>query len=148
MRMTSTAFADGAEIPIRYTGDGVDVSPPLAWTDVPVGTHSLALIVDDPDAPDPEAPKRTWVHWVVIDLPPDTTGLAEAASVPGRVGQNDWQRERWNGPRPPIGRHRYVFKLYALDRPLELDHATKAEVERAMKGHVLAEARLLGTYQS
>jgi Raf kinase inhibitor-like YbhB/YbcL family protein len=148
MHLTSTAFTDGSEIPMKYTQDGADVSPPLAWSDVPPGTRSLALVVDDPDAPDPAAPQRTWVHWVVTDLPPDTNGLAEgAARVPGRVGSNDWKRESWNGPKPPTGRHRYVFKLYALDRTLELEHATKADVERAMQGHVLAESKLIGTYE-
>src|SRR5688572_14298146 len=111
MQMTSNAFPDGGEIPTKYTGDGADLSPPLSWSDVPAGTRSLALIVDDPDAPDPAAPKRTWVHWVVTDMPPDAGGVAEGAPhVPGRVGRNDWSREMWNGPKPPIGRHRYIFK--------------------------------------
>jgi Raf kinase inhibitor-like YbhB/YbcL family protein len=148
MQITSSAFSNGNEIPTRYTQDGSDVSPPLAWSDIPPGTKSLALIVDDPDAPDPAAPKRTWVHWVVTDLPPDETTLDEGArSTSGEVGKNDWNRARWNGPLPPKGRHRYFFKLYALDRMLELDHPTKASVESAMKGHVLAEAQLVGTYQ-
>jgi Raf kinase inhibitor-like YbhB/YbcL family protein len=148
MQLTSAAFPDGGEIPRKYTSDGEDVSPPLGWSDVPEGTRSLALVVADPDAPDPAAPQRTWVHWVLVDLPPDAGGLPEAIDRPpgGRVGVNDWQREAWGGPAPPIGRHRYVFTLYALDRPLGLDHATMADVERAMAGHVLAEARLIGTY--
>jgi Raf kinase inhibitor-like YbhB/YbcL family protein len=148
MRLTSIAFSHGGEIPKKYTQDGADVSPPLAWNDVPPGTRSLALVVDDPDAPDPAAPKRTWVHWVVTDLPPESHGLPEgAARVPGRIGLNDWQHASWDGPAPPKGRHRYVFKLYALDRPLGLEHPTKADVERAMRGHVLAETTLIGTYQ-
>jgi Raf kinase inhibitor-like YbhB/YbcL family protein len=148
MRLTSPAFTEGGEIPKQYTQDGRDLSPPLSWTDVPPGTRSLALIVDDPDAPDPAAPLRTWVHWVVTDLPPETTGLAEGVTrVPGRIGLNDWDHAAWEGPLPPKGRHRYVFKLYALDRTLELDRPTKKAVERAMQGHVLAETKLVGEYQ-
>ena len=149
MRLTSSAFSDGGEIPIRYTCEGSDVSPPLAWRGVPDAARSLALIVDDPDAPDPAAPTRVWVHWVVVDLPPEMTGLAEDVTqlAHGRIGENDWNRTRWGGPCPPIGRHRYVFKLYALDCRLELAHPTKHELERAMAGHVLAEATLIGTYQ-
>jgi Raf kinase inhibitor-like YbhB/YbcL family protein len=147
MQLTSAAFSDGNEIPMRYTQDGGDVSPPLAWSGVPDGTKSFALIVDDPDAPDPAAPKRTWVHWVVSDLPPEDTKIDEGApAMHGEVGKNDWNRARWNGPLPPKGRHRYIFKLYALDTLLQLDHPTKAAVEQAMKGHVLDEARLVGTY--
>jgi len=150
MRLTSAAFSDGAEIPSKYTRDGEDVSPPLAWADVPAGTRSLALIVDDPDAPDPAAPKRTWVHWVLVDLPADTRSLPEAVARPpgGSVGWNDWKHLRYEGPAPPIGRHRYMFKLFALDRALELESPTKADVERAMQGHILAEAKLVGTYQA
>lgn len=150
MRITSTAFPEGGEIPPKYTHDGADVSPPLSWTDVPAEAKCLALIVDDPDAPDPAAPKRTFVHWVVADLPPDSRGVAEGVDrVPGaHVGVNDWEQPGWKGPAPPIGRHRYRFKLYALDRPLGLAHPTKADVERAMTGHVLAEAMLTGTYQA
>ena len=150
MKITSTAFADGAEIPRRHTKDGDDRSPPLTWSDVPAGTRSLALIVDDPDAPDPAAPKRTWVHWVLVDLPPDISGLTEGVDRPpsGRVGMNDWKHDRWEGPQPPIGRHRYQFKLYALDRPLDQQRPTKADVMQAMHGHILAEAQLVGTYQA
>ncbi|MCA9677534.1 MAG: YbhB/YbcL family Raf kinase inhibitor-like protein [Myxococcales bacterium] len=148
MLLTSTAFREGGAIPSQYTQDGVDLSPPLAWRDVPAGARSLALIVDDPDAPDPAQPVMTWVHWVVTDLPPDGDGLPEGVDrPPGHVGLNDWNQAAWMGPSPPRGRHRYVFKLYALDRTLELDHATKRDVEHAMRGHVLAEARLTGTYE-
>lgn len=149
MRITSSAFADGSEIPSKYTCDGSDVSPPLSWSDVPPGTRSIALIVDDPDAPDPAAPRQTWVHWVVFDLPADAGGLDENAHrlAHGRVGINDWNRTSWGGPCPPIGRHRYMFKLYALDRVLELARPSKHELERAMSGHILAEATLIGTYQ-
>jgi Raf kinase inhibitor-like YbhB/YbcL family protein len=129
------------------------VSPPLSWTGAPAGTQSLVLIVDDPDAPDPRNPRMTWVHWVLYDLPPDATGLPEnVASTelpPGtREGRNDWKRTGYGGPCPPIGRHRYFHKLYALDTELgDLGRATKADIEGAMKGHVLAEGVLIGTYQ-
>ena len=148
MRLTSSAFRDGSEIPARYTCDGENVSPPLAWDEVPPTARSLALIVDDPDAPDPAAPKRTWVHWVVVNLPPDSGGFE--ANVPlGHLhaGVNDWDRTGWGGPCPPIGRHRYVFKLYALDAALGGTNPSKRELERAMAGHVVAEATLTGTYQ-
>lgn len=148
MHLTSNAFEHGAEIPRKYTKDGEDVSPPLAWDGLPDGTRSLALIVDDPDAPDPAHPQRTWVHWVLVDVPPATGGLREGARPPGHQGLNDWQHSKYEGPAPPKGRHRYFFKLYALDRELRLDHhPTKDEVLRAMKGHVLAEAQLVGTYR-
>jgi hypothetical protein len=149
MQLTSKAFENGADIPRRYTSDGPNVSPPLAWSDIPAGTRSLALVVDDPDAPDPAAPKRTWVHWVLADIPPETGGLDEGVDgVPGvHVGMNDWKHSKWEGPSPPVGRHRYFFKLYALDRVLGLEHPTKAAVVSAMKGHVLAEAELVGTYE-
>lgn len=150
LQIGSPAFEDGGEIPARYTCDGADVSPPLEWRGVPEGTASLALVVDDPDAPDPRAPQRTWVHWVVYDLPPTLGGLPEGASGDdvGRVGVNDWKRAGWGGPCPSIGRHRYVFKLYALDTTLdELERPTKARLEQAMSGHVLDQAELVGTYQ-
>jgi Raf kinase inhibitor-like YbhB/YbcL family protein len=151
--LTSTAFAALGAIPTLHTCEGRDVSPPLAWTGVPATAKSLVLIVDDPDAPDPKAPKMTWVHWVLYNLPPTTTGLAEgvaASALPAgtREGKNDWKRTGYGGPCPPIGRHRYFHKLYALDVLLaDLAPATKADVEAAMKGHVLAQAELVGTYQ-
>jgi Raf kinase inhibitor-like YbhB/YbcL family protein len=152
LRITSTAFADGAEIPAKHTCEGSDLSPPLAWSGVPAGTKSLVLIVDDPDAPDPKAPRITWVHWVLYNLPPGSTGLAEAVGAalpPGtQVGFNDWKRADFGGPCPPIGRHRYFHKLYALDAELNLDKpVTKSAVEAAMRGHVLEEAQIIGTYQ-
>ncbi|HEY6033504.1 MAG TPA: YbhB/YbcL family Raf kinase inhibitor-like protein [Kofleriaceae bacterium] len=149
MRLTSPAFHDGDEIPAKYTCEGIDVSPPLEWTDVPAQARSLALIVDDPDAPDPDEPTTAWVHWVLCDLPPSRKNLHENLGrlASGHVGVNDWRRAAWNGPSPPIGRHRYFFKLYALDRELALAHPTKLELERAMDGHVLAEATLIGTYK-
>ncbi len=152
-KITSPVFADKAGIPAKFTCEGDDISPPLAWSGVPEGTKSLVLIVDDPDAPDPKAPRMTWVHWVLYDLPPATAGLAEGVATGAlpagtRVGLNDWKRADYGGPCPPIGRHRYFFKLYALDAVLPgLSAATKANVEAAMRGHVLAEAQLVGTYQ-
>jgi len=149
--LTSAAFVHHGAIPTQYTCEGADASPPLSWNDLPPGTRSLALIVDDPDAPDPAAPKMTWVHWVIYNLPPDTNGLAEAASVlpPGtQQGLNDWKRTGYGGPCPPIGRHRYFHKLYALDTLLpDLGRPNKATLEKAMKGHILGQAELVGTYQ-
>lgn len=152
MLLRSPSFRDQGEIPPVHTADGDDVSPPLEWSDVPPQAKSLALVVDDPDAPDPAHPKRTWVHWVVVDLPARAGRLDAAASrhaLPdgAREGRNDWKRIGYGGPAPPIGRHRYVHKLYALDCAFpQLMHPTKAEVEQAMEGHVVAEARLVGTY--
>lgn len=140
MRLTSDVFQDRGELPARYTCDGVNVSPPLSWTDVPAHTRSFALVVDDPDAP-----SQCWAHWIIADLPPDTRSLAEGAH-PRHQGVNDWNHENWGGPCPPSGRHRYFFKLYALDRVLDLAHPTKQELERAMNGHVIAEATLVATY--
>ena len=153
LRISSSLFADGGSIPKKCTCEGDDISPPLAWSGAPPGTKSLVLIVDDPDAPDPQAPKMTWVDWVLFNLPPDSTGLPEAASPAGlpartEAGINDWKRADYGGPCPPIGRHRYFHKLYALDTVLSgLTQPTKAQVEAAMKGHVLAEATLMGTYE-
>lgn len=152
-KLTSEAFGDHGPIPAAYTCDDRDGSPPLGWTDLPAGTRSLALIVDDPDAPDPAAPQRTWVHWVLYNLPPTSTGLPAAISdtelPPGtRQGKNDWDRTGYGGPCPPIGRHRYFHKLYALDVVLpDLGEPTKAVLEAAMQGHVLAESQLVGTYE-
>jgi len=154
MQLTSSAFAQNADIPSLYTCEGSDQSPPLAWSGVPAGTKSLALIVDDPDAPDPAAPKMTWVHWVLYNIPPDTTGFAAGQSRPSdlppgtREGLNDSKREGYGGPCPPIGRHRYVHKLYALDTVLPvLRPATKAALEKAMQGHILAKGELVGYYR-
>jgi Raf kinase inhibitor-like YbhB/YbcL family protein len=153
LTLTSTAFTAGGSIPSKYTCDGANVSPPLSWAGLPPATKSLALIVDDPDAPDPAAPQTTWVHWVVYDIPPDVPGLPEAAGQqarPGgaRVGLNDWKKAGYGGPCPPIGRHRYFYKLYALDVVLpDLGHPTKAALEKAMQKHILEHAELVGTYQ-
>jgi len=153
LALTSSAFTHQGAIPTQYTCEGKDVSPPLSWTGVPAEARSLALIVDDPDAPDPAAPKRTWVHWVLYNIPPATTRLEEAVAPaqlpPGTVqGTNDWNRTGYGGPCPPIGRHRYFHKLYALDVVLpDLGEPRKAELEKAMDGHVLAKAELMATYQ-
>lgn len=152
LQLTSNAFQNGGKIPREHTCESNDSSPHLAWTGVPEGTKSLALIVDDPDAPDPAAPKMVYVHWVVYNIPPETSSFAKGAStsLPGGAitGTNDWKKNEWGGPCPPIGRHRYFFKLYALDTMLDkLSSATKKDLERAMEGHILAQAELMGTYQ-
>lgn len=153
LTLTSPAFAHGGAIPARHTCEGADLSPQLLWHGMPVGTRSLVLIVDDPDAPDPRAPLMTWVHWLLYNLPPAATGLPEgvaADQLPAGTlqGLNDWQRTGYGGPCPPIGRHRYFHKLYALDVQLpDLHQPVKAALEQAMRGHVLAQAELLGLYQ-
>lgn len=153
LTLTSPAFSHQGEIPKRYTCEGEDTSPPLSWSDPPEGTKSFALIVDDPDAPDPQAPRMTWVHWVLYNLPPTARELPaeigrEALPRGTREGQNDWKRTGYGGPCPPIGRHRYFHKLYALDTVLpDLGTPTKPELEKAMEGHVLARAELFGTYE-
>lgn len=153
MEVRSEAFGHLEEMPARYSCQGEDVSPPLEWTGIPEGTRSLVLIIDDPDAPDPDAPRMTWVHWVLYNLPPDADGLEEGAAsgnLPEGAGEglNDWQRTGYGGPCPPIGRHRYFHKLYALDRRLEnLVRPTKADIEKAMRGHILGQAELIGTYR-
>ncbi|MGB8931222.1 MAG: YbhB/YbcL family Raf kinase inhibitor-like protein [Anaeromyxobacteraceae bacterium] len=153
IELSSPAFAHGGEIPLLHTCEGKDLSPALEWRHLPRETVKLVLIVDDPDAPDPKAPKMTWVHWILYDLPVTSSGLPEAvktAALPQgtREGINDWRRTGYGGPCPPIGRHRYFFKLYALDVALgDLRLPTKAAVEKAMQGHVLASAELMGTYE-
>jgi Raf kinase inhibitor-like YbhB/YbcL family protein len=152
LTLTSSAFESGGKIPSTYTCEGDDISPPLAIGGVPAGTKSLALILDDPDAPDPKAPKRVWVHWVVQNLPAGIRALPENAGSGGLpkgavAGINDKNEMAYHGPCPPIGRHRYFHKLYALDIELPAEPMTKAELEAAMKGHVLAAAELMGTYQ-
>lgn len=150
MNLSSSAFRANQSIPARYTCDGEDISPPLTWAGVPAGTLSLVLIIDDPDAPDPKHPRQVWVHWLVYNLPPDCTELAEAAAPPpgAGVGRNDWNRADYGGPCPPIGRHRYFHKLYALDTLLpDLKQPTQSQLEKAMQGHVLAQAELVGTYE-
>ena len=148
MKITSPSFSEGGMIPERFTCDGTDISPELSWSGIPNGAQSLALICDDPDAP-----MGTWVHWVLFNIPPDETGLSaqvkpESSLSNGAMhGTNDFRRLGYGGPCPPGGIHRYYFKLYALDTKLNLKSgATKAEVETAMKGHILAEAQLMGKY--
>ncbi len=153
MVISSPAFSNQSSIPAEYTCEGRDVSPALAWQGAPPGTKSLVLIVDDPDAPDPRAPKMVWVHWVLYNLPPESQGLPRgvtSSQLPAGTGEglNDWGRTGYGGPCPPIGRHRYYFKLFALDTVLpNLGHPRKADVERAMQGHVLQQVDLMGTYE-
>jgi len=150
LQLSSPAFADGDMIPAAHARKGQNVSPSLAWSDTPAGTSSFALIVDDPDAP-----RGTWVHWVVYNLPADAAMLPEGIvsndDLPGDAvqGRNDWGESAYGGPQPPSGTHRYFFKLYALDKTLDLGPgATKSEVLAAMDGHVLAEGQLMGRYQN
>ena len=151
--LTSPAFANNAEIPKQYTCEGTDISPPLRSSEAPQGTKSFALIIDDPDAPDPRAPRMTWVHWVVYNIPAGAHDIPENAANSGlpagaKQGLNDWKRAGYGGPCPPIGRHRYFHKLYALDTVLpDVGRPTKAQLLDAIKGHVIAEAQLVGTYQ-
>jgi hypothetical protein len=151
--LRSADFAAGASIPAELTCEGEDRAPALAWSGAPAATKSFALVVDDPDAPDPAAPRMTWVHWVLYDLPASTTALPAgiaAADLPAgtREGKNDWKQTGYRGPCPPVGRHRYFHKLYALDVVLgEKSALTKAQLERLMQGHVLGQAELIGTYQ-
>lgn len=151
--ISSASFKDGQSIPKRHTCDGPDISPALVWSGVPANAKSLALIAEDPDAPDPAAPKMTWVHWVLYNIPPDSSGLMEGvehnALPPATLeGINDWSRTGYGGPCPPVGKHRYFFKLYVLDTLLpDLKHPTKAKLEKAMHGHILSETHLIGLYQ-
>jgi Raf kinase inhibitor-like YbhB/YbcL family protein len=153
MLIDSSAFSENGDIPKRFTCDGENISPPLEWSGLPEGTQSLALIVDDPDAPDPAAPKMTWVHWVLYNIPPDASGLAAgvaSSDLPTgtKEGLNDWKQTGYGGPCPPIGRHRYFHKLYALDVLLpDLETPTKQALEKAMEGHVISQAQLVGTYK-
>jgi len=149
MELKSPAFENGAEIPRKYTCDGADVSPALAWESAPAGAKTFALVADDPDAP-----VGTWVHWVFYDLPATTKDLAEgvaaAETLPdgAKQGLNDFRKVGYGGPCPPPGpAHRYFFKLYALDAPTNLKpRSTKQQLLDAMKGHILAEAELVGRY--
>ena len=150
MKLRSPSFTHEGTIARKHTCEGQDTSPALEWDGVPSGTKSLALIVDDPDAPDPAAPKTTWVHWVLYAIPATVHALPEGVrALPAgtREGFNDWKSKGYRGPCPPVGRHRYFHKLYALDIVPELKNPTKAELEKAMEGHVLAKAELVATYQ-
>ncbi len=153
LTITSPAFFNNSEIPADYTCDGLDVSPPLEWSGVPENAKSLALIVEDPDAPDPAAPKMTWVHWVLYNLPPSATSIDQGIAIhdlpSGTLqGKNNWKQTGYGGPCPPIGRHRYFFRIFALDTMLpDLGEPTKEQLEHAMEVHLLAQAELMGTYQ-
>jgi Raf kinase inhibitor-like YbhB/YbcL family protein len=153
LRLASPAFTDRGEIPRRHTCDGADISPELRWSGAPARTRSFALVVDDPDAPDPAAPKTLWTHWVLYNLPAGTTRLPEGmttARLPNgtREGLNDWQQTGWRGPCPPIGRHRYFVRLYALDARLpDLHRPNRLALLAAIQDHVLAQAELVGTYR-
>ncbi len=150
MHITSPAFAEHESIPEKYTCEGRDISPPLTFSGIPEAAESLILIVDDPDAPDPDAPKMTWVHWLLFNLPSHIKGLDEDVQIfrdGTDTGLNDWKRRDYGGPCPPIGRHRYFFKLYALDTRLTgLNAPDKETLLHAMQGHVLEQAELIGTY--
>jgi Raf kinase inhibitor-like YbhB/YbcL family protein len=149
--LSSSAFQANGAIPRAHTCDGANTSPPLRWTGAPAGTKSFALIVDDPDAPDPKAPKRTFVHWVAYDIPASVSMLPEGSKAGEggrREGVNDSKGRGYTGPCPPIGRHRYFFKLYALDALLgDLGQPTKGDLEKAIHDHVLERAELIGTYE-
>jgi Raf kinase inhibitor-like YbhB/YbcL family protein len=152
LSLVSADFDAGGSIPAIHTCDGTDTAPALSWSGAPPGTRSFALIVDDPDAPDPAAPKMTWVHWVLYNIPISAASLPSSIRgtdlPPGtRTGLNDWKKNAYGGPCPPTGRHRYVHKLYALDVVLpDLGNPTKADLEKAMQGHVLMQGELIGTY--
>ncbi len=152
LTLSTNAFTQNGDIPARFTCEGDDIAPRLEWQGIPASTRSLVLIIDDPDAPDPRAPRMTWVHWVLYNLPPDTTGLPEGATsadLPPGAGEglNDWNRRGYGGPCPPVGRHRYFHKLYALDTRLpDMDRPTKTDIEAAMAGHIIEQAELIGTY--
>ena len=153
MHLSSSAFSDLGLLAKRYTCEGADVSPPLQWRSVPGNTGSLVIVVDDPDAPNPHAPTTTWVHWVLYNIPPSAKGVAEdvrVSSMGGGVleGVNGWAETGYRGPCPPVGMHRYFFKLFALDVVLpDLHRPTKAALEAAMQGHILAQTELVGLYQ-
>lgn len=152
LSLTSSAFRHGGEIPSKYTCEGPDIAPPFCWQGIPENTRSLVLIIDDPDAPDPDAPTMNWVHWVLYNIPPDSSGLPEGATLEDlpagtEAGKNDWAQTWYGGPCPPIGEHRYYHKLYALDCVLTgLHKPEKAEVEQAMQGHIIEQSVLMGTY--
>ena len=149
LRVSSPAFGANESIPADFTSDGTDVPPPLAWSAPPPGTKSIAILVEDPDAPDPAAPKRTWVHWLVTGIAPTTTTLSAAELPKGALqGLNDWGQRRWMGPKPPVGRHRYFFRVYALDIPLGSQNLRKPELLARMRGHILAQGELIGTYEA
>lgn len=153
LALRSSAFSPGGEIPRLYTCQGRNISPPLSWSGVPSSTKSLVLIVEDPDAPDPKKPKLVWKHWLLYDIPPAATGLPEGVAAgklpPGtRSGLNSWKKTGYGGPCPPVGRHRYFHRLFALDKKLgNLHNPDRKKLTAAMEGHVIGTAELIGTYQ-
>jgi Raf kinase inhibitor-like YbhB/YbcL family protein len=153
MKLTSQSFENQKDMAKKFTCDGEDISPALEWSDVPEETKSFALIVDDPDAPDPANPKMTWVHWILYNIPAAVSSLPENVKdvdLPEGTlqGLNDWRKTGYGGPCPPIGKHRYFHKLYALDIIIpDLTRPTKAKLEKAMEGHILHKAELIGLYQ-
>lgn len=143
MKLTSSAFANNGLIPSENTCDSADVSPPLAISEVPKNAKSLALIMDDPDAP-----VGTWDHWIVFNIPPSTAQIAKGTEPKGVAGRNSWGRTGYGGPCPPSGTHRYFFKLYALDTTLNLvESSNKNDLEKAMESHIIEKAELMGTYK-
>jgi Raf kinase inhibitor-like YbhB/YbcL family protein len=154
LTLTSPSFGHGDLIPRSHTSDGVNRSPPLTWEGVPAGARSLALVVEDPDAPDPASPQRIFAHWLIFNLPPHADGLALSvgrAALPRgtRLGRNDFGLLEYCGPEPPIGRHRYFFRLFALDAvlPVALGEPDRATLMRALQGHIIEEAELMGVYE-
>jgi hypothetical protein len=153
MKLTSQSFENKKDMAKKFTCDGEDISPALEWSDIPEETKSFVLIVDDPDAPDPANPKMTWVHWILYNIPASVSFLPENVKdvdLPEGTlqGLNDWKKTGYGGPCPPIGKHRYFHKLYALDIIFpDLTRPTKAKLEKAMEGHILHKAELIGLYQ-
>lgn len=153
LTLQSSAFNNGDRIPPQYTCDGENISPPLDWSGVPEEAQSLVLVIDDPDAPDPRAPRMVWTHWIVYNIPTDTHGLPAAVTANqlpagAEQGLNDWKKASYGGACPPVGRHRYFHKLYALDTKLKLNgKVNKNKIEEAIKGHVIDSAELIGTYE-
>lgn len=153
LTLSSPDFVHQGEIPKQFTCQGDDSSPALGWSGVSAQAKSLVLIVDDPDAPDPAKPKMTWVHWILYNIPPTISELPQAVAASNlpswtQQGQNDWKRTGYGGPCPPIGRHRYFHKLFALDIELpDMNQPTKTQLEAAMQGHILQQVELIGTYQ-
>ncbi len=147
MKLSSSAFEDSGKIPTKYTCEGQDISPPLTFADIPPNAKSLVLIMDDPDVPASIRKEQMWDHWVVYDMPPTTKALAESATPPGVLGKNTGGGLGYSGPCPPDREHRYFFKLYALDTLLKLSPgASKAQVEKAMEGHIIESTKLMGRY--
>ncbi len=147
-KIYSPDIENGKEIPTKFTCEGEDIAPTIVWSNIPSGTKSLALIMEDPDAPDPEKPKMLWIHWVIFNIPPEINSIKDGQTPAGaKDGINSWGKTGYGGPCPPIGRHRYFFRLYALDKKLEIEKPTAKELRAAMENHILAETVLMGTYK-